>query len=133
MAGCARAMRSELRRCLQRREKHYRERLREMVEINSFTYNSSGVDAVAAMTEDLFAPLSFIKAESPPAGPSLGSHLALTSGNIGSPHLCTIGLISHHDTVYPPSSSQSFCWRECGGVDDRIVGPGTSLSIALVK
>ncbi len=101
--------------------------LRQMVKINSFTANASGVNALGQMTAGLFKKLGF-RAEFIQAANFLyGKHLVLTrNGRSASPHRPppTIGLISHLDTVYPLAEEEEndFCWREIG---QRIYGPGT--------
>ena len=104
----------------------YLDLLHQMVAINSFTLNPSGVNALGRLTADLFAPLGFEAEFVPSPDFRYGRHLVLTrSGR--SRHGETapaIGLISHLDTVFPPAEEQSndFHFRIQG---DRIYGPGT--------
>jgi glutamate carboxypeptidase len=97
------------------------ELLREMVEINSFTANRAGVERLARLTAERFAPLGFDAELVPSANPEFGPHLVLTRpGKTGR----SIALISHLDTVFPPEEEQrnNFRWQREG---DRIYGPGT--------
>lgn len=100
----------------------YLEMLRQMVAINSFTANPTGVDALNQLTTELFAPLGFTADTVPSINPEFGHHLVLTRpGHSGR----KIGLVSHLDTVFPPDEEirNDFHWREDG---DRIYGPGTA-------
>lgn len=101
---------------------HYLDMLRQMVAINSFTANPTGVDALGRLTADMFAPLGFTADFVPSVHPEFGNHLVLTRpGKSGR----KIGLVSHLDTVFPPDEEtrNNFHWREVG---DRIYGPGTT-------
>ncbi|MCP4358814.1 MAG: M20 family metallopeptidase, partial [Chloroflexi bacterium] len=104
----------------------YLRMLRQMVEINSFTYNAAGVNALGKLTADIFAPLGFEAQFVQSAYPEFGKHLVLRKPGTGQPQAGgkTIGLISHLDTVFPPEeeAANDFRWREAG---DRIYGPGT--------
>jgi len=99
--------------------------LRQMVSINSFTANASGVNAVGDLTAAAFAGIGFAVEKVPSANPAYGRHLVLTrparspSGNAPK-----IGLVSHLDTVFPPEeeAANGFVWRREG---DRCYGPGT--------
>lgn len=97
-----------------------------MVEINSFTGNREGVNALAALTATAFEPLGFTAESVPPADPEHGDHLVLTRGGAtaGNDEPPLIGLVSHLDTVFPLHEEElhDFRWRELG---DRIYGPGT--------
>ncbi|MCB9006898.1 MAG: M20/M25/M40 family metallo-hydrolase [Ardenticatenaceae bacterium] len=99
----------------------YLEALRKMVEINSFTANAAGVNALGQMTAELFAQLGFRAEFVQSAIPHYGKHVVLTRNGRTSQ---TIGLVSHLDTVFPAheEASNDFHWREAG---DRIYGPGT--------
>lgn len=99
----------------------YLEYLRQMVAINSFTANAAGVNQLGQTTAQLFAQLGFIAETIPSVNPNYGQHLVMSRP--GSTHL-RIGLVSHHDTVFPPEEeiANDFCWRRDG---DRIYGPGT--------
>ncbi|MCB1276101.1 M20/M25/M40 family metallo-hydrolase [Prosthecobacter sp.] len=96
---------------------------RRLVEINSFTANAAGVDAVARLTAEAFAPLGFTPAFVPCAIAGTGHHLLLTHrGQSGDP----IVLVSHSDTVFPPEEElrNDFKWDERPD-EGRIYGPGT--------
>ena len=100
----------------------YLDLLHQMVALNSFTLNASGVNAVGKLTADLFAPLGFEAEFVPSADFRYGRHLILTRA--GQPSGPTVGLISHLDTVFPSAEEQSndFHFHIAG---DRIYGPGT--------
>jgi len=92
-----------------------------MVGINSFTANPKGVNHLAQVTAEAFAPLGFGAASVPSVNPSYGDHLVLTRpGTSGR----SVALISHLDTVFPPEEEErhQFRWQPEG---DRIFGPGT--------
>jgi glutamate carboxypeptidase len=97
------------------------ELLRRMVELNSWTLNPEGVNAVARLTAEAFAPLGFAAEFVPSTNPEFGDHLVLTRGPAGGPALA---LVSHLDTVFPPEEElrNNFRWQPEG---DRIFGPGT--------
>lgn len=100
---------------------NYLETLHQMVDINSFTANAAGVNALGKMTAELFAQLGFEAEFVQSAIMHYGKHLVLTRN--GRTHK-KIGLVSHHDTVFPSHEEErnNFHWREEG---DRIYGPGT--------
>jgi glutamate carboxypeptidase len=96
--------------------------LRGMVGINSFTANAAGVNAVADLVAETFAPMGFSATRV--QGPKgLGQHLFLATK--ADPQLPTLALISHLDTVFPAEEERrnDFAWRKDG---DRIYGPGTN-------
>jgi glutamate carboxypeptidase len=95
--------------------------LQKMVEINSFSLNRAGVNAVARLTADLFSPLGFTAESVPSDNPDYGDHLVLSREGSGPE---TITFISHLDTVFSPEEERrnNFKWREEG---NRIYGPGT--------
>lgn len=99
----------------------YLARLRQMVEINSFTANAAGVNELGQVTATLFAQLGFKAEFVQSAMPNYGKHLVLTRNGRTNQ---TIGLVSHLDTVFPAEEEarNNFHWREEG---DRIYGPGT--------
>jgi glutamate carboxypeptidase len=100
----------------------YLELLRRMVDINSFTANPVGVNALGDLTAEAFAKLGFVAERVQAADPDFGQHLVMTrEGTSGK----KIGLISHLDTVFTPEEelANDFCWRPEG---DRIYGPGTN-------
>ncbi|HNQ87061.1 MAG TPA: M20/M25/M40 family metallo-hydrolase [Verrucomicrobiota bacterium] len=95
--------------------------LREMVGINSYTGNPTGVNRVGELTAAAFAPLGF-QAEFVQANhPQWGRHLVLTRQGATDR---SIAMVSHLDTVFPPEEEErnDFRWRQEG---DRIYGPGT--------
>ncbi len=97
------------------------ELLRQMVGINSWTLNRTGVNALGRLTSEAFAPLGFGAEFVPSVRPDFGDHLLLTRGPAGAPGLA---LVSHLDTVFPPEEEarNHFHWLPEG---DRIYGPGT--------
>ncbi len=107
---------------LQENLPRYLDLLRRMVEINSFTGNPAGVNALADLTAKSFAPLGFTAQRIQARNPNYGEHLILTRP--GASHQ-TVGMISHLDTVFPPEeeAANDFHWRESG---DRLYGPGTN-------
>ena len=103
----------------------YLDLLHQMVVLNSFTLNASGVNAVGQLTAEIFAPLGFEAEFIPPADFRHGRHLVLTRvgrADRGEP-APAIDLISHLDTVFPAAEEQinDFHFRIEG---DRIYGPG---------
>lgn len=99
----------------------YLEMLRQMVNINSFTTNIDGINALAELTGEMFQDLGFTPETVDSLDPQYGRHLVMTrQGNSGR----KIGLVSHLDTVFPPEEEirNQFAWRPEG---DRIFGPGT--------
>ena len=97
------------------------EMLRQMVAINSHTFNPAGLKALGDFTAECFAELGFRAEFVPSANPAFGAHLVLTRPGAGD---CKVGFISHLDTVYSAEEEvrNDFRWREAG---DRIYGPGT--------
>jgi glutamate carboxypeptidase len=97
------------------------ELLRQMVNINSFTSNRDGVNALGQFTADSFAPLEFRAEFVPSVNPNYGDHLVLTRPGKSSR---SVALVSHLDTVFPPEEElrNNFRWQPEG---DRIFGPGT--------
>ena len=100
--------------------------LQEMVAINSFTANPTGIDALGVLTAERFAALGFAAERVPSENALYGQHLILTrEGQAQNGRVAPkIGLVSHLDTVFPAAEEQrnDFRWREEG---DRIYGPGT--------
>ncbi len=98
------------------------ELLRQMVGINSFTLNPDGVNRLAQLTVEAFAPLGFTAEFVPARNPQFGRHLVLTRRGSGAN---SIAMISHLDTVFPPEEEarNQFHWRVEG---DKIFGPGTN-------
>jgi len=97
--------------------------LRRMVEINSFTTNRAGIDAVGQLTADCFAPLGFTAEFVPAQNPTHGPHLFLRRPGADA-SAKPIVLVTHLDTVFPPEeeAQNDFRWQVEG---DRIYGPGT--------
>ncbi len=101
----------------------YRDIHRQMVEINSFTANPAGVNALAEYTARLFGELGFQAEYVPSADERYGRHLFLSKRGKGNKGV-SLALISHLDTVFPPEeeATNAFFWRRDG---ERIYGPGT--------
>lgn len=105
----------------------YLELLRQMVEINSYTTNPTGVNRLGETTAAIFARLGF-KAEfvdSEHAG--FGRHLFMTRPGLArsaAEQAPAIVMVSHLDTVFSPEEEQQndFHWRV---QDQRVYGPGT--------
>lgn len=97
--------------------------LRRLVAINSFTTNPAGVDAVAQLTAEAFAPLGFTSELVPCTTAGTGHHLFLKHRGAGGP---PIVLVTHSDTVFPAEEEQrnAFHWDE-RPEEGRIYGPGT--------
>ncbi|PWU12864.1 MAG: hypothetical protein C5B50_20645 [Verrucomicrobia bacterium] len=95
--------------------------LRQMVAINSFTGNPEGVNHLARLTAETFAPFGFSAEFVPSTNPLWGNHLVLTRRGRSTRSLA---LIAHLDTVFPPEEEarNNFVWQQEG---DRIFGPGT--------
>ncbi len=112
---------SRLQNYLERYQPFYLDLLRQMVEINSFTANPLGVNALGDLTAAAFAELGFSAEKIQCARPAYGRHVVLTRPGRSGPK---IGLVSHLDTVFPPDEEieNDFRWRPEG---DRIYGPGT--------
>lgn len=91
---------------------------RTWVEINSYTDNVAGVNAVGARLRDAFA-LPSLTCTVIPGGDKFGDHLIWRTPAAAVPGAAPIVLIGHHDTVFPPGHFEG--WREDG---DRAVGPG---------
>jgi glutamate carboxypeptidase len=89
---------------------------RSWVEVNSFTENIAGVNAVGARLREAFS-LPSLELTVIPGGDSYGDHLVWRTVAADT---APILLIGHHDTVFPPGHFEG--WREDG---DRAMGPGT--------
>lgn len=114
-------MRDQLSEWLQARLPEALAHLKSMVEVNSWTLNPAGVNQVARITSELFAPLGFRPTSVPSVNPAYGDHLVLTRTGSSTR---SIAMVSHLDTVFPPEEEQrnNFRWLVEG---DRIYGPGT--------
>src|SRR5437588_6038630 len=110
-----------LREFLQSRMPAGLEWLRQMVGINSFTLHRQGVERLARLTAEAFAPLGFSAEFVASANPAFGNHLVLNRRGNSSK---SIAMVSHLDTVFPPEEEEGndFRWQPEGG---RIYGPGT--------
>ncbi len=114
-------MQNQMKAYLSPKLSHYLELLKQMVEINSFTDNPPGVNAVGELTAQAFAPLGFTAETVQAKNPNFGKHLVLTRpGKSGR----KIGLVGHLDTVFSAEeeAAHDFHWRVEG---NRIYGPGT--------
>lgn len=115
-------MQKKLQTYLEEQLPRYLDLLRSMVEINSFTGNPEGVNTLADLTAEIFAPLGFQARRVQAENPDYGKHLILTRPGSSEKK---IGMISHLDTVFPPKEeiANDFYWRESR---DRLYGPGTN-------
>lgn len=97
------------------------EMLRVMVEINSYTSNIGGVNRLAEVTAQYFAPLGFTAEFVTSKFPRYGKHLVMRRPGTTARN---IAFISHLDTVFPPEEEErnDFHWLVEGA---RIYGPGT--------
>jgi glutamate carboxypeptidase len=104
----------------------YLQKLKEMVSINSFTANKSGVNELGKLTGALFQKLGFSADYVPAVNKEFGDHLVLhrTPDSESREPAAEIGMVSHLDTVFPPEEEiqNDFRWRVDGW---RIYGPGT--------
>ena len=112
---------------LEQRLDFYLDLLRQMVEINSFTTNTAGVNALGELTANIFSDLGFEAEFVQAANPDYGKHLFLLREGRSSPDGVTpprVGMISHLDTVFSSEeeNANDFKWRPEG---DRIYGPGS--------
>lgn len=89
---------------------------RTWVEVNSYTANVAGVNAVGARLRETYA-LPSLACTVIPGGAQFGDHLVWRTP--AAAHAAPIVLIGHHDTVFPPGHFEG--WREQGG---RATGPG---------
>ncbi len=90
---------------------------RRWVEINSYTSNVAGVDAVGALLREAFALRSLTLTEIP-GGDGFGTHLVWRTPAAAT--AAPIVLIGHHDTVFPPGHFEG--WKDDG--NGRATGPG---------
>lgn len=86
---------------------------RRLVEVNSYTANVAGANAVAELLAEAFAPLGLAREKI--AGTRYGDHSVWTTPASG-PRVLLIG---HHDTVFPPGHFDA--WSVDGS---RARGPG---------
>lgn len=98
--------------------------LRELVAVNSFTANGPGVERVATITAEAFAPLGFEAEFVPCEVPGSGPHLFLNRP--GEDPFDPVLLVTHSDTVFPEEEEErnGFRWDERPS-EGRIYGPGT--------
>jgi glutamate carboxypeptidase len=98
---------------------------RRMVEINSFTANPQGVNALGELTASQFAELGFEAEFAQSTDARYGRHLFLhRPGNLPADASVPLALVSHLDTVFPAEEERlnNFQWSREG---ERIYGPGT--------
>lgn len=95
--------------------------LKQLVAVNSFTENPTGVNAVGSLIAEAFRPMGFSATRVPARCAEFGDHWFLATEF--NPALPTVALVSHLDTVYTEDEERrnNFSWREVG---DRIYGPG---------
>jgi glutamate carboxypeptidase len=93
------------------------------VEINSFTLNIPGIEAVGRMTAECFEALGFTAEFVPAEDPAHGPHLFMRRAGPEDPTRPVV-LVSHLDTVFTPEEEigAGFRWQEEEG---RIFGPGS--------
>lgn len=111
---------SDLKQTLQKGYRDYLKKLKQVVGINSYTYNGKGVDAVGRIYTEWFSELGFKNQAISSVHPNCGTHLFFQKKGTSPYHLM---LLSHLDTVYPESEEKenNFFWKEEG---DKIFGPG---------
>jgi len=106
----------------------YLDLLRQMIEINSFSANPTGVNRLGMLTAQVFSNLGFEAEYVPSVNAGFGNHLILNlpprkpAAEKSQPgHF--IALISHLDTVFPPEeeAQNDFRYRIQG---ERVYGPG---------
>lgn len=112
-----------LTKCAARHLPEALEWLRRMVEVNSFTTNIAGIEAVGRVTADCFEDLGFtaefVQAEDRGHGPHLFLRRPGTEARAR-----PVMLVTHLDTVFPPDEElqNDFRWSVEG---ERIYGPGS--------
>ena len=89
---------------------------RRWVEVNSYTANVAGVNAVGAMLREAFA-LPGLSCTTI-AGGDCGDHLVWRTP--AADRAAPILLIGHHDTVFPPGHFEG--WHEVDGRGDTFLG-----------
>lgn len=114
-------MHSKIQTHLSQKLPEYLELLQTMVDINSFTVNPAGVNAVGEMTAKAFTQLGFTAEMIQAENSAYGKHLVLTRTGKSTQK---IGLVGHLDTVFSAEEEieNNFHWRSDGR---RIYGPGT--------
>jgi len=106
----------------------YMDLLKQMVAINSFSANPSGVNELGIHTAHSFTPLGFEAEFIQSADPSYGKHLFLSrepkSTQFKGAQPNSLAMISHLDTVFSRAEEEqnNFYWRKAG---NRLYGPGT--------
>lgn len=87
--------------------------LEQWVQVNSFTGNPTGVNRLARLTAEAFAPMGFQSEQVPSSNTAWGDHLILTRKGTSEK---SIIMVSHLDTVYPPEEEErnDFHWRPEG-------------------
>lgn len=90
---------------------------RAWVEVNSFTENIAGVNAVGALLRQAFDLPSLATRVVP--SERFGEHLVFATAAATRVGARPILLVGHHDTVFPPGHFEG--WREEAG---RAIGPG---------
>lgn len=89
---------------------------RQWVEINSYTANIAGVNAVGDKLREAFGAIRSLRGEVIHAD-GYGDHLVWRTGAAGAPIL----LVGHHDTVFPPGHFEG--WKEDAEAG-RVTAPG---------
>lgn len=101
--------------------------LRQLVEVNSFTANRTGVETQGRLTAAGFADLGFEAEHVPALNAAHGPHLFLSRAPLaaGEKAARPLVLVTHLDTVFPAEEEarNGFRWRE-EPAEDRIYGPG---------
>ena len=102
----------------------YLDLLKQMVDINSFTANSDGVNQLGELTISSFSDLGFSSEQIPSGNPFFGDHLVMSKRTKTGEGRPSIALVSHLDTVFPKDEEKrnDFSWLIEG---DKIFGPGT--------
>jgi len=90
---------------------------KKWVEVNSYTANVAGVNAVGDMLKESFGQIRSLSTTQIMGGPEFGDHFVWRTA--ASHERPPILLVGHHDTVFPPGHFEG--WREEGG---RAIGPG---------
>jgi len=122
-------MKNAIQHYLQQEMPRYLNLLRTMVETNSFTSNSAGVNALGKYTAERFADLGFGAEFIQSVNPNFGKHIFLSlqpgkTAQTSSTPPDSIFCISHLDTVFSPEeeNANDFSFKIDG---DRAYGPGT--------